>query len=63
MYTPSTAMRHVTIQDVLSGKLKFPFTCRAAWLSLQGESQDIRRIIAQIRLGTRPPRSLPTYSM
>lgn len=51
-------MRHITTQDVLSGKLKLPFTSRAAWLSIQNECPDIRRTLAHLWQGTRPSKKI-----
>lgn len=51
-------MRHITTQDVLSGKIKLPFTSRAEWLPIESECPDIRCTIAHIRKGTRPYKKL-----
>lgn len=53
-----SVVRYITTQDVLSGKIKLPFTSRAAWLSIQSECPDIRRTIAHIRQGTRPSKKI-----
>lgn len=53
-----SVVRHITTQVVLSGKIKLPFTSRAAWLSIQSECPDIRRIIAHLRQGTRQSKKI-----
>lgn len=53
-----SVVRHITTQDVLRGKIKLPFTSRAAWLSIQNECPNIRRTIAHLRQGTRPSKKI-----
>ena len=48
----------ITVQDVLDGSIKMPFTSRIAWLSTQQECQDLRRTHAYLSQGTRPTKKL-----
>ena len=45
-------VRRVPIQDILNGLEKLPFTSRPAWLSIQSECADLRRIHAHLKQGT-----------
>ena len=47
-------MRTVSIQHILSGINKLPYTSRPAWLALQSECADLRRTHAHLKQGTRP---------
>ena len=49
----STVLR-VSVQEVLSGNAKLPFTSKAAWFDIQQESADLRRTHAHLVQGTRP---------
>ena len=53
----STVCR-TSIQDIIQGKVKLPFTSRAAWLSIQAECSDLRRTHAHLTQGTRPSKKL-----
>ena len=50
----NAAVRSVTINDILSGKTKLPYTNRSTWKKLQMECPDLRRTHAHLSQGTRP---------
>lgn len=52
------AVLRSSIQDIISGKVKLPFTSRVTWLSLQAECPDLRRTHAHLLQGTRPSKKL-----
>ena len=52
--TEESIVRRASTDDILSGRVKPPFTSRAAWLSLQSECPDLRRTHAHLTQGTRP---------
>ena len=52
--TEDSVVRHVSVQGILSGSAKLPFTTRSTWLSIQEECQDLRRTRAHLNQGTRP---------
>ena len=52
--TEESVVRRASTDDILSGRVKPPFTSRAAWLSLQSECPDLRRTHAHLTQGTRP---------
>ncbi len=52
--TETSVVRGVSVQDVLDGSVKLPFTTRSTWLPIQGECPDLRRTRAHLKQGTRP---------
>ena len=52
--TQSSVIRRTSVAEILADKTHLPFTSRAAWLSIQAESPDLRRTHAHLRQGTRP---------
>ena len=48
----------VSIDDVIDGSVKMPFTSRAAWHATQLEYPDLRRTHAHLTQGTRPSKKL-----
>ena len=52
--TEDCVVRNVSIQDIISEKIRLPFTSRAAWSSTQQECPELRRVHAHLRQGTRP---------
>ena len=56
--TQLSVIRRTTTAEILAGKAQFPFTSKAAWLSLQSECPDLRRTHAHLRQGTRPSRKI-----
>ena len=50
------AVRQVTVNDVLSGSCRLPFTGRNSWLSSQQDCPSLRRAKAHLSQGTRPSR-------
>ena len=51
-------MRTVSIQEVLDNTKNLPFTTRSAWLQVQNECPDLRRVHAHLKQGTRPSKKL-----
>jgi len=49
---------HVSIDDLLAGGAKLPFTTRSTWLSVQSECADLRRTHAHLKQGTRPSKKI-----
>jgi hypothetical protein len=47
-------VRPISVHDVLSGAVTFPFTTRSAWLQTQQECPDLRRAHSHLKQGTRP---------
>ena len=56
--TEDSVVRMSSVQDVLDGKVRLPFTSRAAWSAIQSECPDLRRTHAHLIQGTRPSRKL-----
>ena len=53
-----SVVRCVLIQDVLDRKSNLPFTTRSAWLQIQNDCPDLRRVHAHLKQGTRPSKKL-----
>ena len=51
-------VQRVSIEDIIKGTTKLPFTSRAAWLSIQSDCLDLRRTHAHFVMGTRPSKTL-----
>ena len=49
-----SVVRAISVEDVISGKIKSPFTTRTTWKSTQQECPDLRRTHAHLTQGTRP---------
>ena len=58
MRTEESVVRQSSVQDILSGKARAPFTSRSVWSSMQAECADLRRTKAHLRQGTRPSKKL-----
>ena len=56
--TEDSVVRAVSVQEVLQGSIRLPFTSRAAWLLTQRDCPDLRRTQAHLRQGTRPSRKI-----
>lgn len=56
--TSECVVRSLSIQDVLNGNAVMPFTNRTAWISLQRECSDLRRVHSHLVQGTRPSKKL-----
>ena len=56
--TEDCVVQSVAIKDVIEGKVRLPFTSRAAWYSTQLECPDLRRATAHIKQGTRPNKKI-----
>ena len=50
----SVVVRAIGVKDVLAGHKPVPFTNRKAWMDLQMECPDLRRVHAHLSNGTRP---------
>ena len=48
----------VSIQDILDNKSSLPFFTRSAWLQIQSDCPELRRVQAQLKQGTRPSKKL-----
>ena len=53
-----SVVRAVSVQDVLQGKVRLPFTSRPARVAVQSECPDVRRTHAHLVQGTRPSKKL-----
>ena len=47
-----------SLQNILSGDERLPFTSRTAWLTIQSECADLRRSHAHLQQDTRPSKKL-----
>ena len=56
--TEDSVIRTTSVQDVLDGALRLPFTTRSTWLATQSECPDLRRVHAHLKQGTRPSKKL-----
>ena len=56
--TEEYVVRQVSIQDILNGDARLPFTSRASWLAIQSECKDLRHTQAYLAQGTRPSKKL-----
>ena len=56
--TKESVVRMSSVQDVLDGNVRLPFTSRPAWLAIQSECPDLRRTHSHLVQGTRPSRKL-----
>ena len=56
--TEVSPILRVSIDDLMSGKVKLPFTTRSTWLSIQAECHDLRRVRAHLKQGTRPSKKI-----
>lgn len=49
-----SVVRNVSVQDVMAGSVRMPFSNRVAWQATQQECQDLRRVHSHLSQGTRP---------
>ena len=56
--TRDSVVRVVSVQDVLQGNVRLPFTSRPAWVAVQSECPDLHRTHAHLVQGTRPSKKL-----
>ena len=61
--TEDSMVLRASVQSILSGTAKLPFTTRAAWLALQAECPDLRRTHVHLTQGHALPRSWQTLKM
>ena len=57
-YCEQSAVQRVSVQDIVSGRKKLPFTSRNTWKLIQAECSDLRRTHAHLIQGTRPSKKL-----
>ena len=53
-HTENSVVRNVTVNDVLLGSVRVPFSNRNAWINMQNDCRDLRRVRAHLKQGTRP---------
>ena len=51
-----SVVRNLSVEDIMNGTYRLPFTSRTAWKSLQAECSNLRRTRAHLLQGTRPSR-------
>ena len=56
--TRDSVIRAVSVQDIVQGNVRLPFTSRPAWVAVQSECPDLRRTHAHLVQGTRPSKKL-----
>ncbi len=56
--TEYSVVRSITVQDVVNGYVRMPFTSRVAWLASQHECPDLRRVHSHLSQGTRPTKKM-----
>ena len=56
--TEESVVRQASIQDIINGNARLPFTTRTSWLAIQSECKDLRRTHAHLAQGTRPSKKL-----
>ena len=55
-----TVIRRASIQDILNGDERLPFTSRTAWLVIQAKCADLQHTHAHLQQGTCDPSKKPT---
>ena len=50
----SSVVAAISVQDVLEGKVQLPFVNKRAWVEIQGECPDLKRVCQYIENGTGP---------
>ena len=56
--TQDSVIRRASVQDILAGVERLPFTSRATWGTIQAECPELRRTRAHLLQGTRPSKKL-----
>ena len=56
--TMETVVRTISVQDVLQGNVRLPFTSQPAWVAVQSECPDLRCTHTHLVQGTRPSKKL-----
>jgi len=56
--TENSVVRSTSVEDILSGNARAPFTNRSTWAPIQAECSDLRRTKAHLTQGTRPSKKL-----
>ena len=54
----TSVVRSLSVNDVINGSFRMPFTSRAAWQATQQECPDLRRAHSHLRQGTRPSKKV-----
>lgn len=49
-----SVVRDISVNDVIEGSVRLPFTSRAAWQATQQDCPDLRRTHSHLHQGTRP---------
>ena len=57
-HAQESVVRQTSIQDILHGHARLPFTTLASWLAIQCECKDLRRTHAHLVQDTRPSKKL-----
>ena len=53
-----SVINSVTVNDIVSGSTRLPYTNRLTWIAAQSECHEIRRTIAHLKQGTRPSKKV-----
>lgn len=53
-----SAVRPVTVQDIVDNIPRLPFTTGSSWLDIQSECPDFHRTRAHLKQGTRPSKKI-----
>jgi hypothetical protein len=56
--TSECVVRNVSVKDVMKGNTRMPFTSRTAWITLQRDCPDLRRVHSHLIQGTRPTKKI-----
>ena len=56
--TRDAVVRAISVQNILQGNVRLPFTSRLAWLAVQSECLDLRRTHAHLVQGKRASKKL-----
>ena len=52
-----SVVHYTSVQDIIEGSVKLPYTSRAAWRASQAECSDLRRVHSHLKQGTRPSKN------
>lgn len=56
--TEDSVVRSASVQDILDGTTKLPFTSRSVWIKTLSECPDLQHVHAHSKQGTRPSKKL-----
>jgi hypothetical protein len=57
-HTEDSVVRQTNVHDIITGENKLPYITRTTWLRAQSECQDLRRVGAHLKQGTRPSKKV-----